>query len=111
MADPDSRLSATNTDIMAFSASGVDSGPAHQPRAAASIIVRVEVEVSPGPSSDRAASRARLSGADAGEMIAAIEAYQTAGVEHIVLALNSGDVDKLKATMEGIARDVLPHFS
>ena len=72
---------------------------------------RVEIEVSPGPSSDRAASRARLSGADAGEMIAGIEAYQTAGVEHIVLALNSGDVDKLKATMESIARSVLPHFS
>ncbi len=71
---------------------------------------RVEIEVSPGPSSDRAASRARLSGSDAGGMIAGIEADQTAGVEHIVLALNSGDVDKLKATMESIARYVLPHF-
>ena len=76
-----------------------------------SMSVRVETEVSPGPSSDRVASRARLSGADAGEMIAGIEAYQIAGVEHIVLALNSGDVDKLKATMESIARSVLPHFS
>ncbi len=76
-----------------------------------SMSMRVEVEVSPGPSSDRAASRSRLSGGDTGEMIAGIEAYQTAGVEHIVLALNSGDVDKLKATMENIARSVLPHFS
>ena len=76
-----------------------------------SMSMRVEVEVSPGPSSDRAASRSRLSGGDTGEMIAGIEAYQTAGVEHIVLALNSGDVDKLKATMENIASSVLPHFS
>ena len=73
--------------------------------------VRVEVEVSPGPSSDRAANRSRLSGVDMDEMTAGIEAYQTAGVEHIVLALNSGDVDKLKGTMEQVARHVLPHFS
>ena len=45
------------------------------------------------------------------EMVAGIQAYETAGVEHIVLALNSGDVDKLKTTMESIARFVLPHFS
>ncbi len=76
-----------------------------------SMSARVEIEVSPGPSSDRAASRARLSGADSGAMIAGIQAYQTVGVEHIVLALNSGDVDKLKATMERIADSVLPHFS
>ena len=72
---------------------------------------RVEVEVSPGPSSERAANRARLSGVDSGAMIAGIQAYQTAGVEHIVLALNSGDVDQLKSTMESIADSVLPHFS
>ena len=44
-------------------------------------------------------------------MIAGIQAYQTVGVEHIVLALNSGDVDQLKSTMESIADSVLPHFS
>ena len=71
---------------------------------------RVEVEVSPGPSSTRAASRSRLLGDDVAGMSASIAAYQSAGVEHIVLALNSGDVPRITALMETIARRVIPRF-
>ena len=72
--------------------------------------MRVEVEVHGGPSSARAAGRARLSGRDTGEMIAAIEAYQSSGVDHLVLALNSGDVPALRSVMETIAQEVIPRF-
>ena len=71
---------------------------------------RVEVEVGSGPSSARAANRARLSGDNPEEMIAGIEAYRSAGVEHIVLALNSGDVGRLKETMQQISETIIPHF-
>ena len=72
--------------------------------------VRLEVEVHGGPSSPRAAGRARLSAEDPERMAADLAAYQTAGVEHVVLALNSGDVPALTALMERIARDVIPQF-
>ena len=45
--------------------------------------MRVGVEVHGGASSARAADRARISGEDPGRMVAAIAAYQAAGVEHI----------------------------
>ena len=69
--------------------------------------VRVEVEVGGGPSSARAASRSRVS-SDPDEIVGAISAYQSAGVEHLVLALNSGDLGRISSTMENIARRVLP---
>ena len=71
---------------------------------------RVEVEVHGTPSSDRAASRARISGTNVDQMIAGIDAYQTAGVEHIVLALNTGDVARITELMETIAQRVIPEF-
>ncbi len=71
---------------------------------------RVEIEVHGGPSSAMAATRTRISGDDVGQMIASIEAYRSVGVEHIVLALNSGDVPRITAAMERIARDVIPRF-
>jgi hypothetical protein len=43
-------------------------------------------------------------------MVAGIKAYQDAGVDHMVLALNSGDVDALKRLMERIAAEVMPEF-
>jgi hypothetical protein len=43
-------------------------------------------------------------------MRASIKAYQDAGVEHMVLALNSADVPALKRLMETIASEVLPEF-
>jgi len=70
---------------------------------------RVEVEGNEGPSSARIASRARISG-NADQMAGAIAAYQSAGVEHLVLALNSGDVDKIAGNMEKIAQKVIPQF-
>jgi alkanesulfonate monooxygenase SsuD/methylene tetrahydromethanopterin reductase-like flavin-dependent oxidoreductase (luciferase family) len=71
---------------------------------------RIEVEVHGGPSSQRAASRARLPGDDPGAMRAGIEAYREAGVEHVVLALNSGDIPSLRRLMSVIADEVLPSF-
>ena len=71
---------------------------------------RVEIEVHGGPSSQRAASRSRLPGDDPGAIRAGIEAYREAGVEHVVLALNSGDTMALRRLMELIADEVLPAF-
>lgn len=72
--------------------------------------IRVEVEVHGKPSSQRAQGRSRLPGNDIEEMMAGIRAYESAGVQHIVLALNSGDVPKLTALMENIAKQVMPQF-
>ena len=71
---------------------------------------RVEVEAHGAPSSDRGAARARISGDNVDQMIAGIAAYQTAGVEHIVLALNTGEVPRITELMETIARRVIPGF-
>jgi probable F420-dependent oxidoreductase len=71
---------------------------------------RVEVEAHGAPSSDRAASRVRISGSNVDQMIAGIAAYQTAGVEHIVLALNTGEVARITELMETIAQRVIPEF-
>jgi hypothetical protein len=70
--------------------------------------VRVEVEAHGRPSSQRAQNRSRLPGGNVDEMIAGIKAYQKAGVEHIVLALNTGNVARITVLMEDIARDVMP---
>jgi hypothetical protein len=43
-------------------------------------------------------------------MIAGIRAYQSAGVDHVVLALNTGDVTRIRGLMEDIARQVIPQF-
>ncbi|MCH8281160.1 MAG: hypothetical protein IIC96_10820, partial [Chloroflexi bacterium] len=72
--------------------------------------LRLEVEVHGRPSSDRAAGRARLYGDDPDQLAASIAAYQTAGVDHVVLALNSGDVPALNKLMDSIAREVIPRF-
>ena len=72
--------------------------------------MRVEVEVHGGPSSNRAASRTTMPGDDPAMMVASIKAYQEAGVGHVVLALNSGDISALKRLMESIASEVLPEF-
>jgi probable F420-dependent oxidoreductase len=72
--------------------------------------LRVEVEAHGGPSSERAAGRARLSGDDPDAMVASLAAYETAGVQHVILALNTGDVATITRLMETIARDVVPRF-
>ena len=71
---------------------------------------RVEVEVHGKPSSDRTASRSTIPGDNPDMMTAGIKSYEEAGVEHIILALNSGDVDTLKRSMETIAAKVIPEF-
>ena len=72
--------------------------------------IRAEVEVHPAASSGYGAGRAYLPGDDPGRIVAATEAYQAAGVEHIVFALGSGDVPAITRLMESIARDVIPQF-
>ena len=77
---------------------------------AVTMSVRVEVEAHGGPSSDRAQNRARLPGDDVASMIDGMRAYQNAGVEHMVLALNTGDVARLTELMQVIASKVIPQF-
>ncbi len=77
---------------------------------AVTMSVRVEVEAHGGPSSDRAQNRARLPGDDVEKMIDGIRAYQNAGVEHVVLALNTGDVARITELMQTIAGKVIPQF-
>ena len=72
--------------------------------------IRVEVQVHGRPSSDRAAGRSSLPGDDSSRIAAAIDAYANAGVEHVILALNSGDVVSIARVMETIAREVIPQL-
>ena len=72
--------------------------------------VRVEVEAHGGPSSRRSAERARLPGDDPAGMAAGIAAYGEAGAEHVALALNTGEVNRIRELMEVIAEDVIPQF-
>jgi len=72
--------------------------------------LRVEVEAHGGPSSERTAGRARLSGDDPDAMAASLAAYETAGVQHVILALNTGDATTITKLMETIAQDVVPRF-
>ena len=39
-----------------------------------------------------------------------IAAYRDAGAEHVALALNTGDVGRIRELMQSIAEDVIPHF-
>ena len=71
---------------------------------------RVEVEATPGPSSDRAANRARIPGHDLEQTALSIAAYRDAGVDHLVLALNTGDVDRIRSLMESLATKSSPQF-
>ena len=71
---------------------------------------RVEVEATPGPSSERAASRSRIPGHDLEQTALSIAAYRDAGVEHLVLALNTGDVNRIGELMESLASETIPQF-
>ena len=77
---------------------------------AVTMSMRVEVEAHGGASSDRAQNRARLPGDDVNALIDGIRAYESAGVEHIVLALNTGDVARITDLMQTIANRVMPQF-
>jgi alkanesulfonate monooxygenase SsuD/methylene tetrahydromethanopterin reductase-like flavin-dependent oxidoreductase (luciferase family) len=72
--------------------------------------IRLEVEVGGKASSQRAAGRARLPGDNADEMIAALRAYRRAGADHMLLALNTGDVARITSLMADIAHRVVPHL-
>lgn len=70
--------------------------------------LRVEVEAHGGPSSSRAQNRTRFPGDDAAQMIANVHAFRAVGVEHIVFALNTGDVARITTLMEHLAHQVIP---
>jgi hypothetical protein len=72
--------------------------------------IRVEVEAHGRASSHRAQNRSRLPGDDVDQMAAGIRAYQSAGVEHMVLALNTGDIERIRTLMGDIAQKVMPQF-
>ena len=72
--------------------------------------MRTDVEVHPGASNGYGSARAVLPGDDPAGIVGAIETYQAAGVKHMVLALNSGDVPAITRLMESIAQDVIPQF-
>src|SRR5262245_1919147 len=71
--------------------------------------LRVEVDVAGRASSARAAGRARLPGDDPERMIAGLLDYERAGVQHVVLALNSGALGHITGLMTSIAQHVMPH--
>ena len=71
---------------------------------------RVEVDAAAGRASPQAADRARISGADFSQAARTIAAYRNAGVEHLTLALNTGDVARIRELMESFAETVLPQF-
>jgi alkanesulfonate monooxygenase SsuD/methylene tetrahydromethanopterin reductase-like flavin-dependent oxidoreductase (luciferase family) len=72
---------------------------------------RVEVSAGGAPTSDRAAAReGSVPGDDPDRMKAGIDAYQNAGVDHLVLVLSTGDVPTIRGLMETIARRVIPQF-
>lgn len=72
--------------------------------------IRVEVEAHGRPSSTRAQGRARLPGDNLEQLTAGVRAYQDAGVDHLVLALNTGDIDTIRTLMDQIAQKIVPHF-
>jgi hypothetical protein len=70
---------------------------------ALTLSIRMNVTLSGNPS-------ARDIAPDAGVLTSALKDYEAAGVEHVCLAFDSGDVDLLASTMRMIAADVLPAF-
>ena len=72
--------------------------------------IRVEVEAHGRASSQRAQNRSRLLGDNVDQMIAGVSAYQRAGVDHVVLALNTGDIPRITELMQEIAHRVMPQF-
>ncbi len=72
--------------------------------------LRVDIGVHGGPSGARAAGRSWLPGNDLDRVRAGLDAYQTAGVEHVVLALGSEDIAAVTELMESISAEVMPRF-
>src|SRR5262245_4978034 len=69
--------------------------------------IRVEVEAHGRPSSQRAQQRSRLPGDTVDQMIAGLHAYQNPVVNHVELALNTGDMARMRGLMEAIAQKVI----
>ena len=71
---------------------------------------RVEVQAHGKPSSERAAQRSTLPGDSSDQMIHGIAEYESSGADHIILAINSGDVIRIKELMHTISEEVMPSF-
>jgi probable F420-dependent oxidoreductase len=73
---------------------------------AVTLSVRVAVEVTP-PRGSYGAGRYRLP-KEGKQIVAVLQAFAQAGVEHVVLALDSSDVDAIADTMQMVAKEVAP---
>lgn len=62
----------------------------------ASLTMSVRVDVAPS--------------SDLGQLAATLAAYQTAGVEHVVLAIGTGDMSVINSLADGIANEVIPQL-
>ncbi len=72
---------------------------------------RLEVLPPGGPQQRRSSGAGNnVHGDNPDEIIAAVSAYQSAGVEHLVLALSTGNVTVITELMQQIAQKVLPEF-
>jgi hypothetical protein len=71
--------------------------------------IRVEVEAH-GRASSHALRTVAASLATTWTDDCSISAYQRAGVEHVVLALNTGDIPRITELMQDIAKRVMPQF-
>jgi len=71
--------------------------------------VRIDVLAEPRPTRPGTESRTRL-GEDKAHALDVLKGYEAAGVAHVCLALESGNVPKLEARMRQYATDVLPAF-
>ncbi len=76
----------------------------------ASLTMSVRVNVDFGPGGRGQGNAMVLPAGDATGIAAGVEAFRDAGVEHVVLALDSGDAVRLRAEMEEIAANVIPRF-
>ena len=69
------------------------------------VAVQFQAPAAGGPGSGRA-----VPGYDPDGMTSAMAAYKEAGVEHMVLGLNTRDVSAITRVMESVARDVIPRL-
>ena len=84
---------------------------AQEGRDAKSIVMSVRVSVQfQAPAAGGSGSGRAVPGYDPDGMTAAMAAYQEAGVQHMVLGLNTRDVSAITRVMESVAGDVMPRL-
>ena len=84
---------------------------AQEGRDAKSIVMSVRVSVQfQAPAAGGSGSGRAVPGYDPDGMTAAMAAYKEAGVQHMVLGLNTRDVSAITRVMESVAGDVMPRL-